>query len=77
MYNSPFATESNRAKIRDASAERARLTQRELDALNVEVCRCAHHRQDLRTSAVWEQIMPQVVCDAARRKRNQAQQSPP
>ncbi len=73
MYRSPFATESNRARIRARSAERARLTQLELDDLKVTVCRCAHYRRDPRTSAAWEQIMPQVVCDAARYKRNQAQ----
>ena len=77
MYRSPFATETNRASIRERSAERARLTQRELDALNVSACRCAHYRRSSRTSAAWEQIMPQVVCDAARRKRNQAQRLPP
>ena len=77
MYKSPFATESNKANIREASAARAYLTQRELDVLNVPVCRCAHYRQNPRTSAAWEKIMPQVVCDAARRKRNQAQRTPP
>lgn len=77
MYRSPFATETNKARIRERSAERARLTQIELDDLNVSVCRCAHYRRQPRTSAAWEQIMPQVVCDAARRKRNQAQQTPP
>ena len=77
MYESPFATESNKANIREASAARARLTQRELDILSVPVCRCGHYRQNPRTSAAWEQIMPQVVCDAARRKRNQAQRTPP
>ena len=77
MYKSPFATETNRANIRERSAERARLTQLELDALNVTVCRCAHYRRSSRTSAAWEQIMPQIVCDEARHKRNQAQQSPP
>ena len=77
MHRSPFATESGKARIREASAERASLTQRELDALNVAVCRCGHYRRNPRTSAAWEQIMPQVVCDAARHKRNQAQQPPP
>ena len=77
VCGSPFATESNKANIREASAARARLTQRELDVLNVPVCRCAHYRQNPRTSVVWEQIMPQVVCDAARHKRNQAQQTSP
>ena len=77
MYRSPFATETNKARIRERSAERARLTQLELDDLNVSVCRCAHHRGNPRTSAAWEQIMPQVVCDAIRRKRNQTQQTPP
>jgi len=73
MYRSPFAAESNKARIRERSAERARLTQRELDDLNVSVCRCAHYRRNPRTSAAWEQIVPQVVCDAARRKHTQAQ----
>ena len=77
MHRSPFATETGKAKIREASAERARLTQRELDDLNVAVCRCDHYRRNPRTSAAWKQVMPQVVCDAARRKRNQAQQPPP
>ena len=77
MYKSPLATETNRARIRERSAERARLTQIELDDLNITVCRCARYRRSARTSAAWEQIMPQVVCDAARRKRNQAQQPPP
>ena len=76
MYRSPFATETNKARIRERSAERARLTQIELDDLNVSGCRCAHYRRSSRTSAAWEQIMPQFVCDAARRKRNQAQQPP-
>ena len=77
MYRSPFATEPNKARIRERSAERARLTQFELDDLNVSVCRCAHYRRNPGTSAAWEQIMPQVVCDAVRSKRNQAQQIPP
>ena len=77
MYRSPFATEPNKARIRERSAERARLTQLELDDLSVSVCLCAHYRRNPRTSAAWEQIMPQVVCDAVRRKRNQAQQIPP
>ncbi len=77
MYKSPFATETNRANIRERSAERARLTQLELDDLNVSVCGCAHYRRSPRTSAAWEQIMPQVVCDAARHKRNRSQQPPP
>ena len=63
MHRSPFATETNQAKIREASAGRAGLTQRELDALNVAVCRCHHYRGNPRTSAAWEQIMPQVVCE--------------
>ena len=77
MYGSPFATETNKANIREKSAERARQTQRELDALDIDICQCKHYRQNPRTSAAWEQIMPQVVCDAARRKRNEAQQAPP
>lgn len=72
MYRSPFATETNRANIRERSAVRACVTQLELDDLNVSVCRCAHYRRSSRTSAAWEQIMPQVVCDAIRRKRKQA-----
>ena len=71
MYSSPFVTETSKAKIREQSAERARLTQLELDDLNVSVCQCDHYRQDARTSAAWEQTMPQVICDAIRRKRNQ------
>ena len=84
MHRSPFATETGKAKIREASAERARLTQRELDALNVPVCRCRDRRKPDRRkprsrqiSAAWKQIMPQVVCDEARHKHNQAQQVPP
>lgn len=77
MYRSPFATESNRTKIREASAARAHLTQRELDVLDVPICRCDHHRKNPRTSSAWEQIMPQVVCDAVRRERNQARRTPP
>ena len=58
-HRSPSATESDKTKIpRGQRRARARLTQRELDDLNVAVCRCDHHRQDRRTSAVWEQIMP-------------------
>ena len=77
MYWSPFATETNKANIRERSAMRARQTQRELDALDIDICQCKHYRQNPRTSAAWEQIMPQVICDAVRRKRNQAQQPPP
>ena len=75
MYRSSFATETNKANIREKSAARARHTQRELDALEVDMCQCKRYRQNPRTSAAWEQIMPQVVCDAVRSKRNQAQLS--
>ena len=75
VYGSPFVTETTKAKIREASAARARLTQGDLDALTGPLCRCAHYRQDSQASAAWKQIMPQVVCDAIRRERNQAQQA--
>ena len=77
MYGSLFATETNGANIRARSAVRASQTQRELDALDIDICRCEHYRQNPRTSAAWEQIMPQVVCDAARLKHDQAQRPPP
>lgn len=72
-YLLPEVTESEKSDIRQRSSERACLTQSELDALGAQACACRQYRRGPRTSALWAQIMPQVICDAARHKRNKAQ----
>lgn len=74
-YALPETTESEKSEIWQRNAERARLTQGELDAQGLQTCACKLYRQEPVTSAAWAQIMPQVICDAVQRKRNESRRA--
>lgn len=76
-HDDPLTTTSMRRKHRKAMAANARTIQKDLDNLAVTVCDCKGHRDKIADpdhAALWEHIMPQVVCQHIRQKRNAATQ---
>ena len=69
-HAAPTTADSKKAKLRRKMAEEARAIQADLDKLNVPVCACKQHRQNSEISDVWKSVMPQVICDAVRQRRN-------
>lgn len=74
LLGRPTTTSPVKQRLRDSMADGARRIQKDLDDLDVDVCSCAHYRNNLNDSvaASWKAIMPQVICDEVRRQRNVA-----
>ena len=69
-----IATSPVKQRFRETMAEDARKLQKDLDDLDVDVCSCAHYRDNPHDSisALWKASMPQVICDEVRRQRNRS-----
>ena len=66
----PITTRSMKAKYQSIMVEDARKIQKDLDDLGVKVCACDQHRRNREVSALWNAVMPQVICDEIRRQQN-------
>ena len=71
LHDKPNTPEPERELVRAEMAENAREIQADLDRLGVAICACKEHRAGDRGEE-WEAIMPKVLCDAMRQKRNAA-----
>lgn len=74
-YDDPLTTNSMRRKHGKAMARIARIIQEHLDSVGIPICDCRWHR-DKKTdpihAALWELIVPTVVCQKIREKQNAA-----
>ena len=59
-----------KAKLRRRMASEARKIQTELDEFGAPVCACKQDRQNSNVSGVWKSVMPQIICDTVRQRRN-------
>lgn len=63
-------TRSMRSKYQSIMVDDARKIQNDLDDLDVPVCACDQHRSNPAVSAMWNAVMPQVICDEVRRQQD-------
>ena len=69
LHDNPNTLDSERELARAQMAEDAHGIQADLDRLRVPICACKEHRAG-GLGAMWEAVMPQVVCDAMHREWN-------
>ena len=67
----PDTTAKMKGQARSKLSKDANKIQTDLDALGVSICACKQHRANEKTSDVWNSVIPQVLCDAIRRRNNQ------